>query len=739
MAVVLLLSSAGASFAQTGTAVERRDTLSASRVVSEVDRRDNFTQTGLTRIDGKKIRGGYAVFSTPDLIKVIQTLPGVATGTELLSGLYVHGGDGSDNLFLLDGVPIYQVSHFAGLFSSFNTDIVDNMDFYKSGFPARYGGRLSSVVDVRTRDGDFQEYHGSFSLGLIDGRISLGGPIIKGKTSFNVGLRRSWMDVVSVPTLYYINRRNARELNPGEAEKYNYHYAFDDFNLRLTHLFSSDSKLRFNFYSGHDGINLGSYEKDIYQTRYGDGPLKTVTSEEDYGVDVNWGNMTASLDWEHKISDKLFSDLKVYYTRSRSNTSFNIKDNGTSVSDTLSEVNICQLRDLAVTSNFDWYPSEKHHVRTGVQYIYHTFSPERSSYYSALEKGEYGEYFKSTDKSTDFFSGHEGALFAEDEISISRLFRLNLGLRGVAYASPGKIWTAVEPRAALKMQTGEKSSVKLSYSEMNQFNHLVAATYLDLPTNCWMPSTAKIRPSLSRQAAAGVYWDWPSGMRLYVEGYYKTMEHLLEYGGQNALFPPLNAWESNFFEGRGRSYGAEFEWGYDLDKWSFAAYYTLSKTERLFEDLYFSWYPDRNDNRHKLNLSLNWRPSKKFELYAMWNYHSGNHVTVASHVVAERHDWQYYDWETQKLVEGYYYDTMDFYSRPNNLQLPAYHRLDLGFNFHRKTRNGNDATWNISIYNAYCRMNPIVATVDRNDKHELKEFTYGIVPIIPTFGYTLNF
>lgn len=726
-------------FAQTEESIERPDTLAASRVVSELNRRENFTQTGLTRIDGKKIRGGYAVFSTPDLIKFIQTLPGVATGTELLSGLYVHGGDGSDNLFLLDGVPLYQVSHLAGLFSSFNTDVVDNMDFYKSGFPARYGGRLSSVVDVRTKDGDFRDYHGTFSLSLIDGRISFGGPLVKDKTSFNFGLRRSWMDVVTIPAMYYINKDNAKYLEPGEIEKYNFHYAFDDFNFRLTHIFSRDSKMRFNFYSGSDGIDIGSYEKSFYDVVYGAGVRQTETSEDDYGIGVKWGNLTASLDWERKFSDKLFSDVKVYYTRCRSNTSFDIKESGSHYADTLSEVNVCNLADIAVTANLDWFPAEKHHVRSGGQYVCHSFNPKRENYYSSVEKMYDDSFFKSSDVSSETFSGHEMDVYAEDEISVSRLLKLNLGLRGVVYSVPGKVRVVAEPRAAMKYQTGEASAVKLSYSEMNQFNHLVAATYLDLPTNCWMPSTSRIRPSLSRQVAGGVYWDWPSGMRLYVEGYYKTMEHLLEYGGQNALFPPLSSWESSFFEGRGRSYGAEFEWGYDIAKWSFAAYYTLSKTERLFEDLYFTWYPDRNDNRHKINLSVNWHPNDKFELYAMWNYHSGNHMTVASHVLVDKQEWTYVDFETQEPVIAYYDKIEDFYSHPNNLQLPDYHRLDVGFNFHRKTRRGNDATWNISVYNAYCRMNPILATVDRNDKHELKEFTYGIVPIIPSLGYTLNF
>ena len=225
-----------------------------------------------------------AFFSSPDVIKTLQNLPGVASGTELLSGLYVHGGTGSDNLFLLDGVPLYNVSHLAGLFSSFNTDVVESLDFYKSGFPARYGGRLSSVVDVKTRDGDFEDYHGVFSIGLIDGRLQYEGPIVKGKTSFNVAMRRSWMDLVMIPGCKILNNSFKG------SRKVDLRYSFQDVNARLTHLFSEDSRLSMNFYYGHDGLKQ-SEEKGHFKEQppveaayddaacYGDG--KAVHSEAD--------------------------------------------------------------------------------------------------------------------------------------------------------------------------------------------------------------------------------------------------------------------------------------------------------------------------------------------------------------------------------------------------------------------------------------------------------------------------
>ena len=184
---------------------EQHDTIDESRITAFVGRQKNATQTGLTRLDGKKFQRGFSFMSSPDLVKTLQMLPGVSGGTELFSGLHVYGGDGYDNLYLMDGIPMYQAGHLAGLFSAFNTDVIETVDFYKSGFPARYGGRLSSVVDVRTKEGDFNQYHGNFSFGLLDSRFQLEGPIVKGKTSFNFGVRGSWLDAVSIPTFMILN------------------------------------------------------------------------------------------------------------------------------------------------------------------------------------------------------------------------------------------------------------------------------------------------------------------------------------------------------------------------------------------------------------------------------------------------------------------------------------------------------------------------------------------------------
>lgn len=265
----------------------------------------------------------------------------------------------------------------------------------------------------------------------------------------------------------------------------------------------------------------------------------------------------------------------------------------------------------------------------------------------------------------------------------------------------------------------ENASLKLSYTEMNQYIHTLSTNNLDLPTNVILPSTAKVAPMLSRQLAAGVYSLLPKGFTLDIEGWFKTMEHLREYGGYSMFYPPLDSWENLYPEGKGLSFGAELSLGYNTDKVNASAAYTLSWTKRKFDKLWKDWFLNWNDNRHKLTLSAVYKISNKFDLYAAWNYHSGNRITVNMHKT---------DVSSPTLIDS-----------PNNVVLPPYHRLDLGVNIRKTTKRGNESIWNISIYNAYCRMNPISAKVKTDENGNRHGVATGLIPIIPSFSYTLKF
>ncbi len=684
-----------------------QDSLDAARITAVREKMRNTTQTGLMRLDAKELKSGVAVFGTPDVIKKLQMLPGVAAGNELMSGLYVHGGDGNDNLFLLDGIPLYNISHFGGLFSSFNTDVIDNLDFYKSGFPARYGGRLSSVVDVETREGDMEKYHGSVSLGLIDGRLQVEGPIIKGKTSFNLGLRRSWMEAISIPAIWYANRRNGEDQTVGGG------YSMSDINARITHRFSPDHTLNACFYTGSDNLRASQEEKlRDEESHSGNNLMK---------IGVKWGSLTASLSDKYEFSKKLRTKNVLYYSQSSSDTGYefsfwtwNEGDRITSMNDS----DKAYVRELGLRSDWDWYPNNYHHVRYGLSAQYHWYHSGRS--FVSSTPGMDGEPILSEDSEATGYRSLEPALYAEDEIFLRYNLTVNLGLRYALFKTGSKLYHSPEPRVAFKWLIHNSLSAKLSYTRMSQFAHLVSAVYMDLPSNSWMPSTDSARPMVSDQVAGGLYFTPHKYWKIHLEGWYKTMNHLLAYNGSNTFTPPLTEWEKSFTEGRGRSYGMELEATYSTGKLSLTAYYTLSWTQRRFEELYNDWYPDRNDNRHKINLVASWHFAPNWSLFANWNYHSGNRITFPSHYIMEG---------SRRFL----------YDAPYNTRLPAYHRLDLGIDFNKTFRNGHSLGVNLSIYNAYNHLNASLAFLETREDGTFYGMAYGLIPIIPTITATYKF
>lgn len=688
-------------------------------VVGDLNSPINTTQTGKVSFNAHDLRTEYALFSSPDVVKTLQSLPGVASGTEMLSGLYVHGGNNDENLFLLDGTPLYQVSHLGGLFSAFNTDIIKNIDFYKSGFPARYGGRLSSVVDVRTNDGDLKEYHGTFSMGLLDGRIQYEGPIIKNRTSFNIAMRRSWLEAFSAPAFYFRNKSNSDDKITGK-------YAFHDINAKLTHYFSDISKVYISFYTGNDMLKINN--KQIFNDYTED------SDEELYRTNFNlqWGNATTAIHWNYRLSPKLFVNITGIYSRSRS--SFNYKKEEQFLNEgevmrltSVERYNRSIIDDAGYRLEFNYRPGASQHIRMGSNYLFHAFHPQSRilNEYSGNEM----QVDTLRNSSYHFYRGHEFTLFAEDDIALGREWRLNIGMHYTMFKVTDKTYHEVEPRAAIRYLLNEHTALKLSYTEMSQFMHLLSSTYLNFPTDYWVPSTSNIHPMRSRQFAAGLYMRLPYQVNLSVEGFYKTMNHILEYDGKNQLAPSVENWEADVKRGKGRAYGVELALSRHVLKTSMNFSYTLSWSKRKFDDIYRGWYANKFDNRHKINISVRHQLTQQIEAYAAWNYHSGNKITVPS---------QYIESPALPGINGKKPGQW-VYEEPNNATLPAYHRLDLGVNFRKVTKRGFERIWNISIYNAYCRMNVLYAKVDDLSAGKFTSKATGVFPIIPSFSYTLKF
>ncbi len=677
------------------------------------------TQTGKRSLSARDIQTEYALLSSPDVVKTLQRVSGVAEGVELASGLYVHGGSNDENLFLLDGTPLYQINHTMGLFSAFNTDVVKNVDFYKSGFPARYGGRLSSVVDVRTDDGDFNHTHGSYRIGLLDGSFHLEGPIRKGRTSYNLGLRRSWLDLLTRPAALIANAIN-------KEEKIAFNYFFHDLNAKITHIASDRSRLSLSLYSGQDKLFVKDEWHDDYNNSLNDDLTKNT---------FDWGNINAALNWNYLFTPKLFANFTAVYTYNRSKL-HTLNDDRYYHGRQLSTVEHTEhdyrstIHDLGYRMAFDFRPSPHHHIRFGHDYTWHTFSPQSQSQSNYWGNGTKTDSLHTSSRNRH--TAHEWNLYAEDELTIDRHWSINGGVNATLFRIGQKTFAAADPRFAMKYQPSTALSFKASYTMMTQYVHKISNSVLELPTDYWVPTTERLQPMRSWQVAAGAYYQPNRHWLLSLEGYYKQSRHLLQFTSWASLEPPAENWDLLVMDGRGRFYGMELDATYTAGRLEMQGSYTLSWNKRKYDEFYKDWYFDKFDNRHKLNLSARCKLTDKISAFAAWSFHTGNHITVPTQLT-----------DTPVVPGGQTGErgsgTAYVYERPNNMSLPAYHRLDLGFDFHHVTKHGHERIWNLSFYNAYCHLNSLWIEVKQKNNGRFVMKNHAYIPVVPSFSYTIKF
>lgn len=694
-------------------------------VVGDLNSPITGTQTGKRSLSPRDIQTEFALMSSHDVVKTLQRTSGVAEGMELVSGLYVHGGGNDENLFLIDGTPLYQINHTLGLFSAFNTDVVKNVDFYKSGFPARYGGRLSSVVDVRTNDGDFYKAHGSYRIGLLDGSLHFEGPIRKGKTSYNIGLRRSWIDLISRPVFAIANA--------GEKEdKLSMAYFFHDLNAKITNIFNDRSRLSLSLYSGEDKFT----GKDEWRDNYGS-PTVIDLSKSSF----SWGNLNVALDWNYLFSPKLMANFTGVYTYNHSkfytldDYTFYNSDGELSSVDHSENKYSSTINDLGYRAAFDYRPSPRHHIRFGQDYTWHNFKPQSREQQSYTGPGALGDTIMTSSRNNH--TSHEWNVYAEDQYTLSAQWSANVGLNATLFNIGKKTFATIDPRMALKYQPTGQLSFKASYTMMTQMVHKISNSVLELPTDYWVPTTERLKPARSWQVAAGAYYQPSRHWLLSVEGYYKHSLHLLQYASWSSLEPPAEKWDQLVMDGQGRFYGMELDAAYTAKAIELTAAYTLSWNQRRFDDFYPEWYYDKFDNRHKLNLTARWKITDKITAFGAWSFHSGNHITVPTHYIV-----------APNVPEGnpisdedqaYFRSTTTFvYEKPNNFSLPAYHRLDLGIDFRHTTKHGHERVWNISLYNVYCHLNSLWVEVKQREDGRLQIRNHAYIPIVPSFSYTIR-
>ena len=696
------------------------------------------TQMGALEINQQTIRSTPVMFGEADIIKTLQLTPGVSAGTEGTAGMYVRGGNVDENLFLIDGNPVYQINHIGGIFSAFNPEAISGMAFFKSGFPSRYGGRLSSVVDVHTKEGNMKEYHGSASIGLISGNLNFEGPIIKDRTSFNIGLRRTWLDVLSAPAVAIANK-----ITKKDGTRLRARYAFHDLNLKVNHIFNDRSRMYLSLYNGNDVLKGGST----------DFPDQDSDNNYNYDSDVSlrWGNIMATAGWTYVFNNRLFGKVSGVFTRYHSrlrNTEHDVVGNegDEDYSDSFRENETnTGITDFGLRTSFDYLPASAHHIRFGGDYLVHRFHPEYNRSV-AYEKNEETSVEIGQEFANDLLWGHEAGVYAEDDWTLSSAVRLNAGLRFSLFNVQGKTYTGLEPRVSLRWLLDDNLSFKASYSRMNQYVHLISNSFISLPTDAWMPVTRKLKPLISDQVSAGFYYNLNKEYNFSVEGYYKTLDNLLEYRDGHTFTPSFVNWEDKLTAGEGRSYGAEFMVRKETGRTTGWVGYGLSWSDRQFDELnQGARYPARFDNRHKLNIVVMHKISPKVELSAAWSYASGNHVTLSLENYYENGTGSPTNNDNRYMGAS---ESIDYYEGRNNYQLPAYHRLDLGIKIYRPKKKGRMGIWTVSIYNVYSRMNPFM--IYKSDKtvpdpgssygKNVPVFkTIGIMPIIPSISYTYKF
>ena len=655
-----------------------------------------------------------------DAIKALQLTPGVQSGREGSSDLHVRGGGPDQNLLLLDGVPVYNVSHLLGMFSVFNPDAIKNVDLIKGGFPAPYGGRLSSVVDVQLKEGNNQHFAGEGAVGLLSSKLLLEGPIKNEKTSFLIAGRRTYLDLLAAATA---------AMSKEDISNYNFY----DLNAKINHTFSPTNRVYLSLYGGQDKFT----DKEQFIT-------SDQTDEQSFKL--NWGNTTGALRWNHVFGSKLFSNLTLIHS------SYNFSQN---TENTRTAPNIAtnrfidyssSIKDWGAKLDFDYLPTAAHNVRFGSSYTYHTFNPEKATLRT--------DTLTLVSDSFSTIKAHEFYAYAEDRIKISERLEASAGLHFSGFDVKGKLYTSLQPRLALGYTMPAGLSFRASYVTMAQYLHLVSNSTTGTPTDIWVPATDKVKPQRSWQATLGGAALLAQGkLELSTDLYYKEMKDVSEFknGGDfvgdflrsgpktnfaNFVAPP---YETRMASGRGWSYGSEWLLRKRQGRTTGWVGYTLAWAWRQLDSINFNQkYPYTYDSRHSISVVANHQLTKNLSIGGSWVYRTG-HTTTLPLVRYKAYNEPIY----RPGSSTPYIETVDHLGERNNYRMPSYHRLDVSLT-HTKIKKWGERSWNLSVYNAYNRKNPYYlylssANYSTYSGSTRRLFQKSLFPILPSFSYGFKF
>ncbi|ALO14090.1 Outer membrane protein [Salinivirga cyanobacteriivorans] len=664
--------------------------ISARKANENVTRNDG----SISKIDAREIKDLPTFGGEVDIIKVLQTQPGVKTAGEGGSGFYVRGGGLDQNLVLLDETPVYNPSHLMGFFSVFNGDAIKGATLYKGGMAPEYGGRTSSVLDIRMKDGNAKNLSVSGGIGTIASRLTIEGPMVKDKGSFMVSGRRTYADL-------FLKLSKDESLNKSILYFY-------DLNLKANYRISDKDRIFLSGYFGRDEFGF------------------------DDVMGLNYGNATGTLRWNHVFSNKLFSNASIVYSDYDYEFGFGEDDDRLALQSVIKDINF--------KYDFSLFASAKHTLKFGVNSIYHTIEPGNLSA---------GSNTGLNSSNSEEKYGLESAIYIQDDFKLNGRFSLSYGLRysffqqigsgteyqfnsdgqylGEKYYGSGKLmknYGGFEPRLSATYILDEYSSLKLGYNRNYQYMHMLTNSTTSSPTDTWIMSTNNIKPQIADQVSLGYFRNFRSNMfETSIEAYYKDMQRVIDYRtGANVFLNDLL--EGDLVFGDGRAYGVEFLIKKNEGRLTGWLGYTLSRSEKQFDEINNGeWFAARQDRIHDINLVAMYDLNEKITLSANFIYYTGDAVTFPS---------------GRYVVDG---KVVPYYTDRNSYRMPDYHRLDLGLTWHTKKTKKFSSSWNFSLYNAYGRENAYSISFEpkEDDPNQTQAVQLSLFKWVPSITYNFKF
>ena len=674
-------------------------------VVSQQQRQEFAGEAYLSSNEIAKIP---AILGEKDVLKSFQTLPGIQGTAEGTSGIAVRGGSPDQNLILLDGIPVYNVNHLFGVFSVFNDDAINSASLHKAYLAPEFGGRLSSVLNITTKEGNNEKLHGKASIGLISSKLMIDGPVIKNKSSFLLSARRTYIDLLARPFI--------KSMADGALVAYHFY----DINAKYNHKLNDKNRLFISYYSGQDKYHSNYNETDKYNGR-------------DYSLQADdqlyWGNKTGSIRWNWIPNQKVFSNVSLSASGYKLENSSSYYLEYIESSETLTEENSTrtssEIFDLSVKSNVQILLSSNFSIKGGLNFSHYQFVPSGiATSLSALSNFTSGNYNIMTEQT----SANQYSTYFEFQFLPINSVIMNMGLRAALFETQQTLYPLLEPRVNFAFDLNKYNTLKLSYCKTSQGLQLLTTSTLGLPTDLWVPSMPTIKPSVANQFSIGWYHSVFGKIDISLAAYMKTMQNLVEFKDGASYLYEDQSWTAKVEQGNGHAYGAELMVKKSMGKFNGWISYTYSRSLRQFPTINSgNQFPYKYDRPHYLNLVMFYRKNEKIDYGFNWVFSSGSRTTLINEnyklAVSE------YDYFVGRSHSG----SGNYYHQRNGIQLPFYHRLDLSVNFH-KEKTKYKRTWSMGLYNAYWKKNPwyIQSTSDGY-------LGISLLPIVPNVSYHIEF